>query len=375
MGNGAQPIVYNTQLNEYFDPLIAKAPEDIPTKEKQALFRLINDCIRQIVCYLTDALDFLPDTAEANEIKSILTNHVNRRTTYSPRFIKLVSIVATDSKFHNRDEVLYLVREVKEAADFVLLISLRLVKRLVGLMVSKSIGSVDEALLAEAVWAALWATYSYDPSRGIAFSTFVAWWVKSMVGALLDKKKHASVLPKPDWFSRMNVVFGRTTYKRLYSLGRQPTAEDFEKVTGVWPGSFFTSLSEEVSTVSLQDKLVVSEDELEQVVGEEEDYEGMLDRDKILMLLSKLPELERQVVETYFGFDGNGEKAFAAVARKLKISKSLAHKLFQQALTRLRKELVGGNTKNDQAGRGKGVSIFVKLPDGSRRRLTSIPGP
>ncbi len=334
------PVVFNKDVDEYLDPLLRQAEKvKLPRGRDKLYLRIVHLTARQVICYL----ERFSKAYGLGKYEKDFAGVLEGRAKFHPKlFTRIGKYLDTLPETGEVLEAKFLLSEMQAIVDVLVLHYIRLLKRLLLMVISKNRSQVSEQVLSEGIWALIGAIYNYNPFSGISITTYVSWWVKSMVGNVLDKERRAKLAPEPSWFRRLTAIFGRQSYKKLLRSGKQPTPEVLEEVLGIWPGNFFSSAMEGIDLLSLQDKTALEDIDVEQTVADPVDFTSLtevgIDQERLLLALNKLPKNQLKAVKLRFGI-GCREHSFSAIAKRLKISKSTAHEWVTAALKTLRKEL------------------------------------
>ena len=334
------PVVFNRDVDEYLDPLLKKADKNRLPKGKDKLYlRIVHLTAKQIICYLERFKNIYGLGKYEKDFAGILEG----RAKFHPKlFTKIGKYLETLPKTDEVLEAQFLLSEMQAIVDVLVLHYIRLLKRLLLMVISKNRSQVSEQVLSEGIWALIGAIYNYNPFSGISITTYVSWWVKSMVGNVLDKERRAKLAPEPPWFKRLTAIFGKQSYRKLIRSGKQPTPELLEEILGVWPGNFFSLAKESVDLHSLYDKTALEDIDVEQTVADPVDFTNLtetgIDKERLLSAINKLPKNQLKALKLRFGL-GCKEHSFSAIAKRLKISKSTAYEWVEAALKTLKEEL------------------------------------
>ena len=334
------PIIFNKEVDEYFAPLLKQAAERPIKKEYEEIYlRLVHTTANQVACYANR----FGKKYGFKGFEKEFSRFTGERSRYHPHFFTLIKkylMVLPDTE--EVEEARFLLAELQGVIEALVLHYMVLLKRLLLMVLSKNRSQVSETVLSESIWALLGALYNYNPSKGVAITTYISWWVKSMVGAVLDRERRAGLAPEPAWFERLTSLFGKKMFRKLLQLNRQPSPEVLEEVLGVWPGNFFSLATERLEKVSLYDRTSLEDIDVEQQVADPNDFttfaELGVDKQKLLQAIQKLPRNQFEVLRLRFGL-GCKEHSYAAIAKKMKISKSTAYEWVEAALNTLREEL------------------------------------
>ena len=214
-------------------------------------------------------------------------------------------------------------------------------------MLAKNPSRIDDNVISEGLWALIYSIYCYNPYKGIELSTYIAWWIKSLAGAVLDKKRYASQAQELPWFPYYGSIFGKRSYKKVLLLKEEPELSDLEVIIGEKLSDYFHSLTEKPEVVSMADQTVL-ETEIESTVPDpktiEDDY---MDEDiytseyseLISRLFSDLDDIEQKIIRLHFGFEDGNSYSTYEIAKKIGKSPELVRKKLNFLLEYMRDKL------------------------------------
>ncbi|MBZ5640493.1 MAG: sigma-70 family RNA polymerase sigma factor [Acidobacteriia bacterium] len=218
-------------------------------------------------------------------------------------------------KSHARDE---------EARKLLIESNLRFVVRIA--REYRNSGTPIEDLISEGNLGLMEAARRFDPTRGVRFSSYAAWWIRKHMVAALNRtvSQLSSPLPQPTdgngasagspAGARRDLPPRRAARQRLVSL------EAFTRSDG---------------DRGILEKLATDDDGPDVPLLQQELA------DAIRAILPFLPKQERLILSTHFGLDGEVPLTLHAIGRTLGCSRERVRQLEVKALTRARHLLLG----------------------------------
>lgn len=169
-----------------------------------------------------------------------------------------------------------------------------------------------EDLVSEGNIGLMEAARRFDPSRGVAFASYAAWWIRKFVVASLERNAAQSSFPVPAQLGEPARECGRPKRVRLASLDSDLSdSGDSRGEAGPrqeGPGPEDTALERDL----------------------EEALRSVLDR---------MPETERRLLLSRFGLDGGPVRTLKEIGAELGCTRERARQIEQRALERARRLL------------------------------------
>jgi RNA polymerase primary sigma factor len=248
-------------------------------------------------------------------------------------------MIENDGEVENLDEIQEMIREGKEAREYLIKANIRLVVSIAKKY--RQYGSSFLDLIQAGNVGLIRAVDKFDYSRGNRFSTYATWWIRRSVLRFLNQKERTIRLP--NYLSNRLRKVRHVTRDLSQQLGRQPTLDEISEHVEQSPDELRQLIDYARLPISL-DKPVGEDGETELLNFVENDSEPtpfnsvqqrMLESD-IENALDELSEREASIIKLRFGLEGNRSHTLKELGEIFGVTRERIRQIQQKALRKLR---------------------------------------
>jgi len=193
------------------------------------------------------------------------------------------------------------------------------------------------------------AAERFDETRGFKFISYAVWWIRQAILQSLADNSRAIRLPlnKIGIFNKVVRVQRDLGFK----LEREPSNQEIADELEIPIRDVMSVLSSQGGIMSL-DADLVSGDEgislMDVLYDKEEEQTDHLLREedakrRIKMILSKLSEREKYILENYYGLNSFEENTLQFISGELGLTRERTRQIKEKALKKIRDRIVKGN--------------------------------
>ena len=249
------------------------------------------------------------------------------------------TMIESEGEIENLEEIQQLIREGKEAREYLIKANIRLVVSIAKKY--RRYGSSFLDLIQAGNVGLIRAVDKFDYKRGNRFSTYATWWIRRSVLRFLNQKERTIRLP--NYLSNRLRKVRHVTRDLSQQLGRQPTLEEISE--------HVEQNVEELRQLIHYARLPIS---LDEPVGDDGESELMhfienenavvpfntvqqhLLEEDITNALGELSEREASIIKLRFGLEGNRSHTLKELGEIFGVTRERIRQIQQKALRKLR---------------------------------------
>ncbi|MBN1880199.1 RNA polymerase sigma factor RpoD/SigA [bacterium] len=232
------------------------------------------------------------------------------------------------------------VKELVEAnLRYVTLIARKYIKS--GIPLSDLINEGNIGLMA--------AARRFEPDRGVKFITYAVWWIRQAILFAISTKSRMIRLPPKQETLLHNI--NKTRIRLMQELGKEPGVQEIASELGVEVTEVENLIQLGWNSVSLEP---VDDDKDTRESGIDIPDDRIIVDDKVIkdefvddveLLLTCLPEREKEILRLHFGFDGD-PYTLQQIGDRFNLTRERIRQIERRAIEKLRNKAITRNLKD-----------------------------
>jgi len=244
-----------------------------------------------------------------------------------------------DHALDERMQLLRWAREGKIAREHLIHANLRLVVSIAKKYLGRGMSFLD--LIQEGNIGLMRAADKFDYHRGFKFSTYATWWIRQAITRAIADQSRTIRLPVHVGETINRVL--RTTNRLQQSMEHDPTPDEVAGELGIAPEKVRRALEASRQTVSLETPVGAEGDSVLGDFIEDNGAAAPLEsaaqhilREQIEIVLQKLPERERRIIQLRYGLQDGHYRTLEEVGREFGITRERIRQIEARVLRKLR---------------------------------------